>query len=204
MPTQSLPPREYQGRDAERSKKMDVFNQAYGERQREFDRFLAKPLPPTDVNFKEKLDDEPISNMEELIEKHKRERELEMSQIPNIMYNAQSTQQLPQPHQPFQEKIKIQESSDNIPNLLNKEIIHIPLDNIPHTHTQNTGMTLQQPNKKVSWSNNLTENDQESISTLKIKYEELEKKYNDLNNKVQRLFEIQNGENKEQTTEISE
>jgi hypothetical protein len=57
--------------------KMDT--NAFGERQKEYNNMLAKPLPP-EPNFSEKFADEAISNMDELIAQHKKQREEELKQ----------------------------------------------------------------------------------------------------------------------------
>jgi hypothetical protein len=57
--------------------KMDT--NAFGERQKEYNNMLTKPLPP-EPNFSEKFTDEAISNMDELIAQHKKQREEELKQ----------------------------------------------------------------------------------------------------------------------------
>jgi hypothetical protein len=75
---------DYMGKEAEKARKQEVFNSAFEERQRQFESLFAKPTPPTDVTFSEKMDDHPISNMEELLEKHKRERDAEINKYSPI------------------------------------------------------------------------------------------------------------------------
>lgn len=64
-------------------KKQQIYNGAFEERQTQYEQMFAKPAAP-EVNFTEKLDDTPISNMEELIEKHKRERDEELNKYAPI------------------------------------------------------------------------------------------------------------------------
>ena len=71
---------EYLGKPAEKAKKQELYNLAFEERQKQFNELFVKPTIP-EVNFSEKLDDEPLTNMEELIEKHRKEREEEMKQF---------------------------------------------------------------------------------------------------------------------------
>lgn len=71
---------EYMGKNAEKAKKQELYNLAFEERQKQFNEMFVKPTIP-EVNFSEKLDDEPLKNMEELIEKHRKEREEEMKQF---------------------------------------------------------------------------------------------------------------------------
>ena len=69
----------YMGKSELMERKQELSNNAFIQRQKEYEKMFEKPTVP-EVNFKEKLDDEPISNMEELIERHKKERENELSQ----------------------------------------------------------------------------------------------------------------------------
>jgi hypothetical protein len=49
----------------------------FNERQKDYEAMSAKPLPP-EVNFSEILKDEPISNMEELIQAQQKQREYDI------------------------------------------------------------------------------------------------------------------------------
>jgi hypothetical protein len=64
-------------------KKQIAYNGAFEERQKQYEQMFAKPAAP-EVDFTEKTEDSPISNMEELIEKHKREREEELNKYAPI------------------------------------------------------------------------------------------------------------------------
>jgi hypothetical protein len=55
--------------------RQNEFASAFQHRQQEFDAFHKKPASTESNPFLEPVIDEPISNMEELIEKHKKERE---------------------------------------------------------------------------------------------------------------------------------
>ena len=75
----------YRGKEDERALKQEEFNKAFEERQNQY--FLKKP-PMPDIDFTEKLDDRPITNMEELIQMHQKEREYEInkySPLQNIL-----------------------------------------------------------------------------------------------------------------------
>ena len=71
---------EYMGKNVEKAKKQEHYNNAFEERQKQFNELFAKPNIP-EVDFSEKLDDEPLTNMEELIEKHRKEREEDIQQL---------------------------------------------------------------------------------------------------------------------------
>lgn len=79
-PFSQIQEQEYLGKPAEKAKKQELYNLAFEERQKQFNEMFVKPTIP-EVNFAEKLDDEPLKNMEELIEKHRKEREEEMKQF---------------------------------------------------------------------------------------------------------------------------
>ena len=57
-------------------KRQDDYNDKFGERQREYDDML-KPIPAPIVEFP-KIEDEAITNMDELIKKFTEEREKEL------------------------------------------------------------------------------------------------------------------------------
>lgn len=59
--------------------KQDTYNSTFENRQKEYNQMFQRPVP-TDIDFTEKQDDEAISNMNELIEKAKKEREQEYIQ----------------------------------------------------------------------------------------------------------------------------
>jgi len=60
--------------------KAEQYNEQFGQRQREYENMVKKPLPQ-EVNFSENVKDEPISNMEELIRQQQQMREYEISSI---------------------------------------------------------------------------------------------------------------------------
>ena len=67
----------YMGKEAERANKQEQFNTAFEERQKQYESLFSKPVLP-EINFSEKKDDGPISNMEELVQQHLKERENEI------------------------------------------------------------------------------------------------------------------------------
>jgi len=85
----------YRGKEDERALKQEEFNKAFEERQNQY--FLKKP-PMPDIDFTEKLDDRPITNMEELIQMHQKEREYEInkySPLQNILPGGNPTPAIP-------------------------------------------------------------------------------------------------------------
>jgi hypothetical protein len=67
----------YMGKEAERASKQEQFNSAFEERQKQYESLFSKPILP-EIDFSEKKDDKPISNMEELVQQHLKERETEI------------------------------------------------------------------------------------------------------------------------------
>lgn len=63
--------------DSDTKQNTEWYNKAFTERQKEYEVMHAKPLAP-EVNFAIKLDDTPLNNMNELIEKYKQDREKDM------------------------------------------------------------------------------------------------------------------------------
>jgi len=67
----------YSDKENEKRIKQEKFNDAFGERQKQYENLFAKPIVP-EINFTEKLDDGPINNMEELVQLHLKDRENEI------------------------------------------------------------------------------------------------------------------------------
>jgi hypothetical protein len=66
-------------KDVEKGERKDVFSRMFQDRQKEYELMNSKPTIP-EVNFKEDLNDEPITgdNMSKLIKQHLKEREIEI------------------------------------------------------------------------------------------------------------------------------
>jgi len=59
--------------------KKNEFQEQFSNRQKEYEVMFQKPLPK-EINFSEQMDDGIITNMEELIQQQKRQREMEISE----------------------------------------------------------------------------------------------------------------------------
>ena len=68
--------------DTDSKKNTEWYNKAFTERQKEYEVMHAKPLAP-EVDFAIKMDDSPLNNMDELIEKYKQDRENDMNPFPS-------------------------------------------------------------------------------------------------------------------------
>jgi|688.fasta_scaffold371003_2 hypothetical protein len=74
---------------------------AFDQRQKQYETMLQKPNAPQ-IDFREKIEDEAISNMDELIEQHKKQRETELAEYNPLPGSV-----------PSSNKIKILENIDN-------------------------------------------------------------------------------------------
>jgi hypothetical protein len=90
-------------------------------RQQEYTQMLDKPTPDS-VNFREKVDDQAISNMEELIEQHRRQREKELAEFapPPLQSPISTEPQVSSETKVNAENIKFQ--VDEPPNILEEKI----------------------------------------------------------------------------------
>jgi hypothetical protein len=61
------------------SNRSDAFLANFSERQKEYDNMIKKPAPPNEDVFENKIEDTAISNMDELIKQHMKQREDELS-----------------------------------------------------------------------------------------------------------------------------
>lgn len=62
---------------------------AFDQRQKQYETMLQKPAAP-EIDFREKIEDEAISNMDELIEQHKKQRETELAQYSSVPVPSQN------------------------------------------------------------------------------------------------------------------
>jgi hypothetical protein len=59
--------------------RQDIFNNQFQQRQKDYEQMQEKKAPDA-IDFRDKLDDEPISNMDELLKSHMQMRENELKQ----------------------------------------------------------------------------------------------------------------------------
>jgi hypothetical protein len=79
------------------NERMSYYNDQFNNRQKEYESMNTKPLPPTNSVVDEKITDEVITNMDELIRQQIEQRELELkmfgqaplSQMPKIIINEE-------------------------------------------------------------------------------------------------------------------
>lgn len=136
-------------------KKQQIYNGAFEERQTQYEQMFAKPAAP-EVNFTEKLDDTPISNMEELIEKHRRERDEELHK-----------------YAPIQQFIPPKSNTESLLPVLTN---NITIKKEEMTRPENTLENKEEIIKKDEIIRFL----QNEIQDLSSKYEQLSKEINEL------------------------
>ena len=194
-------PPSYMGKAVESMQKQEVYTKAFEQRQRDFQSLHMKPTAP-EVNFKEKLEDEPIRNMEELIEQHRRERE-QLNHFVNTPKAEMSTSSLspsPSLHSTPTKtesinRIQISEepSSDVLP------IIQVEMREISSSTTAMPPSTTTK--KRVSWEEDSSKERDQRIAELEKNNEELMKKYDELKLEIELLKTVFQNERTKQTAQ---
>lgn len=144
-------------RDYLSGQKQDFLAQQYKQKQNEYESMRSREAPK-DVNFRDAPLDTPISNMDELIKNHLRERDAELQKFapPPPAYMAQNNAadsyklvQLPTP--------PVQQQSNRPPAIL--KIDQTPMDNSPiieniveFVNTDAPNLLMSNENKKVHWT----------------------------------------------------
>lgn len=167
------------------SSKENTYMSQYEMRQKEYEQMFAKPKPDINPMLNDNIKDEAITNMEELIEQHRRQREeeLQLVQPPNVPANISA----PSPILP-NTKIQIQETTHLEPNIV-YEITEPP----PQP---------QHPPKNVTWKDEVVQqNLEEDVQKLKLQVVVLENKLKDIESFV---YHLQAKQAKEHTIESTE
>ena len=142
------------------NERVSYYNDQFNNRQKEYESMNAKPLPPSNDIVSEKISDEAITNMDELIRQQIEQRELELKQYGQA---------------PISKKISINEH------------VQIPINTVIHAELNNE-IVEEKSKRNVSWkdeNNELTELKKivaELSDTINIMKEELEHLKNQNNN----------------------
>jgi uncharacterized small protein (DUF1192 family) len=142
------------------NERVSYYNDQFNNRQKEYESMNTKPLPPSNDIVSEKISDEAITNMDELIRQQMEQRELELK-----MYGQS----------PMSKKISINED------------VQIPINAVIQAELNNE-IVEERPKRNVSWkdeNNELTELKKivaELSDTINIMKEELERLKNQNNN----------------------
>ena len=141
------------------NERVSYYNDQFNNRQKEYESMNAKPLPPSNTIVSEKISDEAITNMDELIRQQIEQRELEMK-----MYGQGPIVQQPN-------KLNI---NDEIPKEAVENYI-LPID-------LGKNENKEKIKKNVSWKNENTEIEElkkivldlsETIQTMKQRLDEI-------------------------------
>ena len=160
--------------------KQDIYNRQFNERQKEYESMNMKPKPP-DVNFGDNVKDEAITNMDELIKIHQRQREEEIRK-----YEPNPAQNIPGSQTSFI-KVSNNENVRLLPDVVIDE-------------------SSQKIKKTVSWSENGEKQDKllEDIHLLKSQVLELFKQNSNLQNDMSKLLFLMTNNHTNTTTINSE
>jgi hypothetical protein len=161
---QPYPPQQQQSSHLYVENKQEIYNRQFNERQKEYESMNMKPKPP-DVNFGDNVKDEAITNMDELIKIHQKQREEEIRK-----YEPNSTQNIPG-------------SQTSIIKVSNNENIRLLPDVVIDEGSQKI-------KKTVSWSENGEKQDKlvEDIDLLKSQVLELFKQNSNLQNDISKIL----------------
>jgi ribosomal protein S18 len=152
------------------NERMTYYNDQFNNRQKEYESMNSKPLPPSNTIVDEKISDEAITNMDELIRQQIEQRELELqiygkSQMPN--------------------KISINEEIPK--NSVENSILPIDLGkNEKNDENKENKENKEKSKKNVSWKNEHT-GDVEHVDYTE--FEELKKMVFDLSETIHAMKE---------------
>lgn len=149
--------------------KQEALNQQFDMRQKNYQDMFDRKAPEN-IDFREKIDDEPMSNMEDIIKSHMRQREEEL-------YNFAPPGPLPLS---VPSPLVIDNSSKNNIQLLPTDILYNDQEQIKEK-------------KSVSWGENSNEKnlvkevERDEINYLKILIQDMMKKISTLENEIESL-----------------
>ena len=159
--------------------KEDNYSNQFASRQKEYETMFAKPTPPVDSKLNDNIKDEVITNMEELIEQHRKQREDELKMVhPPIYseYNSNSNN-IALPIQ------NIPQISSTLP--ANKVVIK------EETVLEPENLIEIKQNKSVSWKDDHYVNLEQEIHMLKQQFADLVMKNKEYDEKIDKLLQIQ-------------
>uniref|UniRef100_A0A6C0DQQ4 Uncharacterized protein n=1 Tax=viral metagenome TaxID=1070528 RepID=A0A6C0DQQ4_9ZZZZ len=142
--------------------KEDNYSNQFEMRQKEYETMFAKPKPPIEPKLSDNIKDDVITNMEELIERHRKQREDEIKIVQSPIYPTQGQVQAQAQGQVQNDKVVIKE----ITNLAPEHFIEV------------------KSNKSVSWKDESYSNLEQELVLLKkqmaeiiVKNKEFEEKF---------------------------
>jgi hypothetical protein len=154
--------------DSDTKKNTEWYNKAFMERQKEYEVMHAKPLAP-DIDFSIKIEDSPINNVNELVEKYKKEREVDMNPYPSPPKTTIDNQS------PVKKNI----------SPVNTHPIRPPLQPTPRLEViREDDITTELESESITLTYNTQENDI-STSQLKQEIQELRNEINEMKKIIQ-------------------
>jgi hypothetical protein len=132
--------------------KDEIFAQQVAKAERDYKSMLEKKEPPT-VDFTEKFEDGAIMNMEELIEKHKREREIEMTKYASTTLVMPPTNIVSNPVPAIQQSEQQQQQQQMLPQQQQQQQMLPPP---PQQQQMLQIMPPQQPQDSTHQNENIT------------------------------------------------
>jgi len=151
--------------------KEDNYGNQFAARQKEYETMFAKPAPPVDSKLNDNIKDEVITNMEELIEQHRKQREDELKMVQPPIYNNRNESNLQKPSHILPLK-----PSNRV--VINEDTILEP-DNL---------IEIKQ-NKSVSWKDDQYVNLEQEIHMLKQQFADLVMKNKEYDEKIDKLLQ---------------
>jgi hypothetical protein len=144
--------------------RQDLFNNQFQQRQKDYEQMSEKKAPDT-IDFRDKVDDEPISNMDELIRTHMQMRENELKQ-----YSPPPPNALPVP------------TSVNVP---------VPLQEVPNQPNHNITTEIKEIESvkpKKSDTNTKEQHEPDEMRILREQMSQLIKKMVEMQKQINSLI----------------
>lgn len=157
--------------------KENTYTSQYEIRQKEYENMFAKPVPQVDPKLNDNIKDEAITNMEELIEQHRRQREeeLRMVQPPPLLPVPSVSPVVNTPVMPSMPSMPITPTNMSIQNHTKLQIQETTQlePNIIYEIKE----SISQNSKNVSWKDEIVQqNLEEEFRKLKLQVEMLQSK----------------------------
>ena len=176
--------------------KEDNYGNQFAARQKEYETMFAKPAPPVDSKLNDNIKDEVITNMEELIEQHRKQREDELKMVNPPIYSGSNTNSNTNSNRSEQ---FLKNIPQNIPIMAlesNKQPISIQSSNKvvikEETVLEPDTLIEVKQNKSVSWKDEHYANLEKEIQILKQQFADLVVKNKEYDEKIDKLLQTQN------------
>jgi hypothetical protein len=138
----------------QQNNRQDIYNNQFQQRQKEYEQMQEKKAPDT-VDFRDKVDDEPISNMDELLKSHMQMRENELKQyappppVPTVEQTEKQVKEV-EPSKPKNAQIpsnnnEIQIIKDQVAELIKKmSVMQAEIDSLKIKQHDNISINTEE------------------------------------------------------------